>query len=47
MDGNQPSYTYCLMMQAIRRHAGKASEFSYFPCHNKAVLLNLLTEVLC
>jgi hypothetical protein len=46
MNGNQPCYTDCFMMQAVRRHAGKAPEFSYLSCHNKAVLLNLLKEVL-
>jgi hypothetical protein len=46
MDGSQPCYTYCLLMQAVRRHAGKAPEFSYLPCHNKSVLLNLLQEAL-
>ena len=46
MDGNQPRCSYCLMMQAVRWHAGKAPEFSYLSYHNKAVLLNSLKEVL-
>lgn len=37
----------CLMTQAVRRHAGKAVEFSYLPSgHNKTFLLNVLKEVL-